>query len=184
MIEEKNTLAQYNQEFDQCFDIFYHKNKDYGTSWRLFRPASLIDQIFIKAWRIRQIQEAGTQKIEDSIQEEFQAMVNYSIMGLIQLHYSKDWTQEIPMDEVEQLYNEERKKVTQLMEKKNHDYGEAWRQLSQTSFVDLILTKLERMKQILANEGKTIVSEGLEGNFHDMINYALFALIKIRESDF
>ena len=101
-------------------------------------------------------------------------------MGLIQLHYSKDWTQEIPIDEVEQLYNDERKKVTQLMEKKNHDYGEAWRQLSQTSFVDLILTKLERMKQILANEGKTIVSEGLEGNFHDIINYALFALIKIR----
>lgn len=177
-----NTLLQYNDAFDQCFDIFYNKSKDYGTSWRLFRPASLIDQIFIKAWRIRQIQESGIQKIEDSIDDEFRAMVNYSIMGLIQINHPMDWSQEIAIDEVKALYIKEREVVTALMEKKNHDYGEAWRQLSQTSFVDLILTKLERMKQIIANDGKTIISEGLEGNFQDIINYALFALIKISEA--
>lgn len=179
-----NTLIQYNRVFDHCFDIFYSKNKDYGTSWRLLRTASLIDQIFIKAWRIRQIQEVGIQKIEDSIEEEFMAMVNYSIMGLIQLNHDLDWSQELNKEQVKDMYIKEREKVTSLMLKKNHDYGEAWRQLSQFSFVDLILTKLERMKSILANDGKTLISEGLDANFHDIINYAIFALIKIQEKDF
>lgn len=176
------TIDQFNTAFDQCYDIFYQKSRDYGTSWRLFRTASLVDQIFIKAWRIRQIQETGFQKIEDSIEDEFIAMVNYSIMGLMQLNHDLDWTQELNIDKVDQMYLQERGKVTQLMLKKNHDYGEAWRQLSQTSFVDLILTKLERMKKIIHNDGQTIISEGLDANFHDIINYALFALIKISES--
>jgi len=177
------TIEQYNNAFDTCFQIFYNKSRDYGPSWKIFRPASLIDQIFIKAWRVRQIQETGIQKIADNIEEEFQAMVNYSIMGLLQIHEAIDFEKELSLEDAVELYTIERKAVTELMLQKNHDYGEAWRMLSQVSFVDLILTKLERMKQIIINDGKTLISEGLEGNFHDIINYALFALIKINEEN-
>lgn len=181
MSEAKHTLKQYNTIFDHCFHIFYQKTKDYGTSWRLLRPVSLIDQIFIKAWRIRQIQEVGEHKIDEGIDVEFEAIVNYSIMGLMQIYNEIDPQKEMGIEEVKALYITERERVTNLMLQKNHDYGEAWRMMSQSSFVDLILTKIERMKQIIANDGKTLVSEGLEGNFHDIINYAIFALILLDE---
>ena len=177
-----NTLEQYQGVLTSCKDIYLKKAADYGTSWRVYRTISIVDQIYIKAWRIRQIQEVGEQKIADSIESEFAAMVNYGIMALIQLTLSKDKGFDLTIAEAEQYYDEQATMVRELMLQKNHDYGEAWRELSQASFVDLILTKLLRIKQILANDGKTIISEGIDANFSDIINYAIFALIKIRYS--
>lgn len=175
-----NTLEQYQGVLTSCKDIYLKKAADYGTSWRVYRTISIVDQIYIKAWRIRQIQEVGEQKIADSIESEFAAMVNYGIMALIQLTISKEKGFDLTIAEAEQYYDEQATMVRDLMLQKNHDYGEAWRELSQASFVDLILTKLLRIKQILANDGKTIISEGIDANFSDIINYAIFALIKIR----
>lgn len=178
-----NTLEQYRAEIKSCQDIFHHKVMDYGTSWRIFRPISIVDQIYIKAWRIRQIQENRSQQIEDSIENEFMGIVNYGIIALIQLELPTDSEFDLSLHKAEALYEAQVKIVEDLMMKKNHDYGEAWRDMSQASFVDIILTKLLRIKQILANDGKTTVSEGIDANFCDMINYALFALIKIREQN-
>ncbi len=176
------TLAQYQQAVAACKDIFIKKTQDYGTSWRVLRPISVTDQIFIKAQRIRNIQELGTQKVEDDINGEFRGIVNYGIIGLIQLgQLHGNPYQDLPVEEVSRLYEEKIRFVQDIMENKNHDYGEAWRDMSQESFVDLILTKLLRIKQILRNEGKTLISEGIDANFVDIINYALFALIKIDE---
>lgn len=175
-----NTLEQYQGVLTSCKDIYLKKAADYGTSWRVYRTISIVDQIYIKAWRIRQIQEVGEQKIADSIESEFAAMVNYGIMALIQITISKEKGFDLTIAEAEQYYDEQATLVRELMLQKNHDYGEAWRELSQASFVDLILTKLLRIKQILANDGKTIISEGIDANFSDIINYAIFALIKIR----
>ena len=172
-----NTIAQYNSAVKSCKDIFLKKTKDYGTSWRVLRPISILDQLFIKAQRIRTIQEKGTQMVADDIADEFRGMVNYSVIGLIQLGLSSDAIEDIPVERVEQLYDEKIAETRALMTRKNHDYGEAWRSMSQESFVDLILMKLMRMRQIIANDGKTLISEGLEANYHDIINYSLFALI-------
>jgi hypothetical protein len=179
------TIAQYQQAIAVCKDIFIKKTADYGTSWRVLRPMSVTDQIFIKAQRIRTIQELGTQKVEDRIDGEFRGIVNYGVIGLIQLAHKDKGNpyQDLPVDEVSRLYDEQARFVQQVMEDKNHDYGEAWRDMSQQSFVDLILTKLLRIKQILRNEGKTLISEGIDANFVDIINYALFALIKIEEDN-
>jgi hypothetical protein len=177
-----NTLAQYQQAMGTCKDIFIKKARDYGTSWRVLRLISVTDQLFIKAQRIRNIQELGTQKVEDQIDGEFRGIVNYGIIGLIQLGQHGNPYQDLPVDEVSRLYDEQARFVQSVMEDKNHDYGEAWRDMSQESFVDLILTKLLRIKQILRNEGKTLISEGIDANFVDIINYALFALIKIDEA--
>jgi hypothetical protein len=180
MTEQKNnTLQQYHEVMARCKDLYTKKAKDYGTSWRVLRTISIVDQIYIKAWRIRQIQETGKQKIGDSIGSEFIGIVNYGIIGLIQLSLPQSAPTELGADEAVTRYTEEAKKVEDLMLKKNHDYGEAWRDMSQESFVDLILTKLLRVKQILANDGQTIVSEGIDANFADIVNYAVFALIKI-----
>ncbi|MDQ0106379.1 hypothetical protein J2T02_001487 [Chitinophaga terrae (ex Kim and Jung 2007)] len=176
-----NTLEQYQEAVTGCKDIFIKKTRDYGTSWRVLRPISVIDQIFIKAQRIRNIQEIGTQKIADDIEGEFKGIVNYGIIGLIQLEQTGNPYEDLPVDTVEKLYNEKMAFVQSVMEAKNHDYGEAWRDMSQQSFVDLILTKLLRIKQILRNDGKTLISEGIDANYVDIINYALFALIKISE---
>jgi hypothetical protein len=172
-----DTYAQYDSAVRSCRDIFIKKTKDYGTSWRVLRPISILDQLFIKAQRIRTIQEKKAQLVSDDIRDEFRGMVNYSVIGLIQLGLGDDAVEDIPVELVEKWYDEKIAETKALMEKKNHDYGEAWRSMSQESFVDLILMKLMRMRQIIANEGKTLISEGLDANYQDIINYSLFALI-------
>lgn len=176
-----NTLNQYREVLNQCRDLYVKKAADYGTSWRVLRPISIVDQIYIKAWRIRQIQEKGVQKISDTIESEFIGIVNYGIIGLIQLSSSNDHDTRLNAEDAQALYEAEALRVQNLMLKKNHDYGEAWREMSQQSLVDLILVKLLRIRQILENEGKTIVSEGIDANFADIVNYGIFALIKIAE---
>ena len=178
-----NTNEQYDSAVRSCEDIFLKKTKDYGTSWRVYRTISVVDQIYIKAKRIRTIQEKGEQKIGDDIVSEFKGILNYAIIGLIQLDLSQDSPEELPVEEVEKLYNEKVDMAKQLMEDKNHDYGEAWREMSQESFVDLILAKLLRIKSILKNDGKTIISEGIDANFFDILNYAVFALILAGEKE-
>ncbi len=177
----QDTLSQYKGVIGKCKDLYVKKARDYGTSWRVLRPISIVDQIYIKAWRIRQIQENGIQKIADPIEGEFIGIVNYGVMALIQYGLPTDAPIELNADEAKRLYDKHAKEVEHLMLQKNHDYGEAWRDMSQQSFVDLILVKLLRIKQILANDGQTIVSEGIEANFADIINYGIFALIKISE---
>ena len=172
-----NTDQQYDRAVSACRDIFIKKTKDYGTSWRVLRPISILDQLFIKAQRIRTIQEKGTQMIEDDIRDEFKGMVNYALIGLIQLSLGHDAIEDLDLATVEKWYDEKIQETKTLMLAKNHDYGEAWRSMSQESFTDLILMKLLRMRQIIANNGKTLISEGLDANYHDIINYSLFALI-------
>lgn len=178
-------LTMTNQQYDEvvhaCRDIFLKKTRDYGTSWRVLRPISIMDQIFIKAQRIRTIQEKKTQKVGEDITGEFKAMVNYGIIGLIQLDLREAIIEDLPIAEVEKLYDGKAALTRNVMLAKNHDYGEAWRSLSQESFTDLILTKLMRIRQILQNDGKTIISEGIDANYVDIINYSIFALILIGE---
>jgi hypothetical protein len=176
-----NTNQQYDAAVISCKEIFLKKTADYGTSWRVYRTISIVDQIYIKAKRIRTIQEKGEQRIGDDILSEFKGILNYAIIGLIQLDINNDEIEELPVTEVEKLYNKKVAISKQLMEDKNHDYGEAWREMSQQSFTDLILAKLLRIKQILKNEGKTIISEGIDANYFDIINYSVFALILIEE---
>lgn len=177
-----NTSEQYKDIITKCKNLYVKKAKDYGTSWRVLRTISIVDQIYIKAWRIRQIQETGLQKIEDSIESEFIGIVNYGIIALIQIAMADNDLIDLTADEAKEWYELEAKKVEDLMLQKNHDYGEAWRAMSQQSFVDLILVKLLRIKQILANDGKTIVSEGMDANFADIVNYGIFALIQMSEA--
>lgn len=180
-----NTNNQYDLIIKECEDIFFKKTKDYGTAWRVLREISIVDQIYIKAQRIRNIQETGQQKvgnIGDDIRSEFIGIINYSIIGLIQLELTENDPEELTVNEVEVSYHKYFIAAKTLMQSKNHDYGEAWRNMSQESFVDLILMKLQRMRQILSNKGETILSEGLDANFYDMINYAVFALILMDES--
>ena len=177
-----NTLAQYRNVVAQCKDLYVKKASDYGTSWRVLRPISIVDQIYIKAWRIRQIQETGQQKIGDSIESEFIGIVNYGIIAVIQSAMPFDAQIDMAPEEAKHRYESQAEVIENLMLQKNHDYGEAWRELSQESFVDLILVKLLRIKQIIANEGEVSVSEGIDANFHDIVNYAIFALIKMSES--
>ena len=176
-----NTNQQYDKAVESCKVIFLQKTKDYGTSWRVYRTISVADQIYIKAKRIRTVQEAGVQKIGDDIISEFKGILNYGIIGLIQLDIKDDELEDLPYETVEQLYNEKVSVAKNLMQDKNHDYGEAWREMSQESFVDLTLAKILRIKQILINKGETIISEGIDANFFDIINYAAFGLIMIDE---
>ncbi|MCC6180811.1 MAG: DUF1599 domain-containing protein [Bacteroidia bacterium] len=174
-----NTSQQYDASIKICKDIFLKKMKDYGTAWRNLRPTSLTDQIFIKAQRIKSIEEKGTQKVGDDIKGEYIGIVNYCVMALIQLELANDTRLELPYEEVELLYNKYTKQTKQLMEDKNHDYGEAWRDMRMSSLTDLILMKIFRVKQIEDNKGQTIISEGVDANYMDMLNYAVFALIKL-----
>ena len=176
-----NTNQQYDQAVLSAKEIFLQKTKDYGTSWRVYRTISVADQIYIKAKRIRNIQETGLQKIGDDIISEFKGILNYGIIGLIQLDITDDELEDLHYETVKQFYNDKIAIAKQLMQDKNHDYGEAWRQMSQESFVDMILAKILRIKQILVNKGKTIISEGIDANFYDIINYAVFGLILIDE---
>lgn len=176
-----NTDRQYDAAIQGCKDIFLKKTVDYGTSWRVLRIISVTDQIFIKAQRIRTLQEKQVQRVGDDIPSELKGVVNYGIIGLIQLDSGTVSMEDLPVETVETLYNENAEKAKSTMLNKNHDYGEAWRDMSQESFIDLILMKLLRIKQILLNDGKTLVSEGIDANFIDIINYAVFGLILIEE---
>jgi len=172
-----NTNEQYDRAVLSCKEIFLHKAADYGTSWRVYRIISVVDQIYIKARRVRTIQEKGEQRIDDDMVSEFKGILNYAIIGLIQLDIKDETVEDLPVETVASLYTEKVAIAKALMMDKNHDYGEAWRSMSQESFVDLILAKLLRIKKILSNDGKTIMSEGIDANFYDIINYAVFALI-------
>lgn len=176
-MSQVNTDLQYDNAVNKCREIFVKKTRDYGTSWRVYRTISIADQIYIKAKRIRNIQEKGIQKIEDGVEAEFMGILNYAVIGLIQLDIHDDEMEELPLDETLDFYDEKIQHARALMQNKNHDYGEAWREMSQESFVDLILAKILRIKQIIQNEGKTVASEGIDANFNDILNYAVFALI-------
>ena len=176
-----NTNLQYDEAIGQCRDIFLKKTKDYGTAWRVLRTISVVDQIFIKALRIRTIQDLNTQKVGDDIPSEYKGILNYAVIGLMQLELGNPTVEELPLEKVDELYHTYIAFAKSTMLDKNHDYGEAWREMSQQSFADLILMKLMRIKQILVNDGKTLISEGIDANYVDIINYAVFALILIEE---
>ena len=176
-----NTDRQYDMVVASCKEIFLHKAKDYGTAWRVLRTISIVDQIFIKAQRIRTIQVRGSQKIGDDIISEFRGIINYAVIGSIQLELPVGMPDELPLETVSALYDQHVATARKLMQDKNHDYGEAWRSMSQESFVDLILMKLQRIRQILLNDGKTLISEGIDANYLDILNYAVFALILLAE---
>jgi len=178
---ELSTEKEYQKILADCRSLFNNKASDYGTAWRILRLSSITDQIFIKANRIRSIQEKGVSKVGDGIIGEFVAIINYGIIALIQLQLEADKRMEIPLDELMILYDQEAKETLSLLLDKNHDYGEAWRDMRVSSITDIILMKLLRVKQIEDNEGKTKVSEGYDGNYRDMINYAVFALIKLNQ---
>jgi len=177
-----NTSEQYDSIIKICTDIFTKKMKDYGSAWRILRTSSLTDQIFIKAKRIRSIEEKGMSKVDEGVRSEYIGIVNYCIMALVQLELGYDENTELEFDDCVALYTKHFTAAKSLMEDKNHDYDEAWRDMRLSSLTDLILMKLLRTKQIEDNNGKTLISEGIDANYADMINYAVFALIKIEES--
>jgi len=174
-----NTSKQFDSIVKICKDIYVKKLNDYGTAWRILRTPSITDQIFIKAQRIRSIEEKGTQMVDDDIRGEYIGIVNYSIMALIQIELKESSNVNLPVDDAIALYDNYFQQSKSLMENKNHDYGEAWREMRINSLTDIILMKLMRIKQIEDHDGKTFVSEGVDANYYDMINYAVFALIKI-----
>ena len=176
-----NTNQQYDDAVKTCKDVFIKKTKDYGTAWRVLRTISVVDQIFIKAMRIRNIQDLKTQKIGDDIVSEFKGIINYAVVGLMQLDLKNPQVEDLPVEQINALYDTYILFSKNTMLDKNHDYGEAWRDMSQESFADLILMKLMRIKQILANDGKTIMSEGIDANYVDILNYSVFALILMAE---
>ena len=176
----KQTIQEYELAMAKCKDIFIKKMKDYGCAWRILRLSSLTDQIFIKAQRIRSIEmNDGHQKVGEDIRNEFIGIINYSIIALIQLENGVAEQPDMKNIEVETMYNKLALQANKLMQAKNHDYGEAWRDMRVSSLTDLILQKLLRVKQIEDNKGKTLISEGIDANYFDMINYAVFALIKL-----
>src|SRR5688572_17064601 len=177
----QTTSVQYDKAIKLCKDIFIKKMKDYGTAWRNLRPTSLTDQIFIKAQRIKSIESKGTQKVGDDIKGEYIGIINYCVIAMIQLELADDTRVELPADEVERLFDKHVANTKKLMEDKNHDYGEAWRDMRMSSLTDLILMKIFRVKQIEDNKGQTIISEGVDANYMDMLNYSVFALIKLSE---
>jgi hypothetical protein len=198
-----NTEIEYRQVIDGCKALFLKKNQDYGTAWRILRLPSITDQIFIKAQRIRTLQETGISRVGEGIEPEFVGIINYCVMALIQLHFQESASYQsesgngheiasqpdrasrldIPTNELEQLYDGQVSRVMELLFAKNHDYGEAWRDMRVSSMTDIVLMKLLRTKQIEDNRGNTLVSEGVEANYMDMINYAVFCLIKLKVAD-
>lgn len=174
-----STTELFFNVFDTCREVFELKLIDYGASWRILRPKSVTDQIFIKAQRIRTIEESKVQLVDDNILDEFVAIVNYGIVGLIQRQKGYSNAVDISPEEAVHLYNSYAQQVIALMQNKNHDYGEAWRSMRISSFTDLILTKLLRIKQIEENAEQTIISEGIDSGIQDIINYAIFAIIRL-----
>ncbi|MFA5575469.1 MAG: DUF1599 domain-containing protein [Brumimicrobium sp.] len=175
-----DTTEQYTKVISKCREIFEKKTMDYGTAWRILRPSSLTDQIFIKAQRIRTIQETGENKVGENIENEFIGIINYCTMAIIQLKEGHKLPDELSLEKALELYDKYTKIAFDLMKNKNHDYGEAWRDLRISSLTDLILMKLLRVKQIEDNAGKTLISEGIDANYYDMLNYSVFALIHIK----
>jgi len=179
----QNTALQFSEVINQCRDLFSKKLQDYGAAWRVLRPSSITDQIYIKVNRIRTLQMTDVKMVDEHEEDEFIAIVNYSIIGLIQLE--KGFSENLDEDRTEilKLYDDYAQKAKDLMLRKNHDYGEAWREMRISSITDLIYQKVLRTKQIEDNQGKTLVSEGLDANYYDMLNYAVFCLIKMMEEE-
>ena len=176
----EKTTQEYEEVIASCKALFEKKTRDYGTAWRILRLPSITDQIFIKAQRIRSIQEKGKQRVDDPIKDEFIGIINYCIIALIQMQVKQSASLEMTFEELEPFYDAASKETSELLQNKNHDYGEAWRDMRITSLTDIILMKLLRVKQIEDNQGMTLVSEGIKANYQDMINYAVFALIKLK----
>lgn len=178
----QKTLTQFDTEVNTCRDIFVKKMHDYGTAWRILRLSSITDQIFIKAQRIRSIEEKGSKKVDEDVSADFIGIYNYAVIALIQMSLKDDPRTEMPPDEIKHLFDKHSNKARALMQDKNHDYGEAWRDMRVSSLTDLILMKLLRIKQIEDHKGQTIISEGIDANYYDLMNYAIFALIRLSES--
>ena len=175
------TDERYSQIIKDCKEVFRKKTEDYGTAWRVLRLPSITDQIFIKAQRIRSIQEKGTRKVQDDSSQEFFGIINYCLIAMIQLCLSDDEGMEVQYSKLEPLYDQLAEETRELLQNKNHDYDEAWKDMRVSSITDIILMKLLRVKQIEDNQGKTLISEGVKANYQDMINYSVFALIKLEE---
>ena len=178
---EKTTREEYSDVIATCKTLFEKKTRDYGTAWRILRLPSITDQIYIKAQRIRSIQEKGKQLVSDPVKDEFVGIINYCLIALIQMQLEESDGLDLTFEELEPHYDSVVKETLELLLNKNHDYGEAWREMRVTSMTDIILMKLLRVKQIEDNSGKTLVSEGVKANYQDMINYSVFALIKLKE---
>lgn len=176
----ERTLHEYKEVIGTCKTLFAKKTHDYGTAWRILRLPSITDQLYIKAQRIRSIQEKGVQKVEDPIKDEFIGIINYCIIAMIQLTLTESEKMDMTFKELEPLYDNAVNETFELHQNKNHDYGEAWREMRVSSITDIILMKLLRVKQIEDNKGKTLASEGIKANYQDMINYAVFCLIKLK----
>ena len=178
----EQTIAEYDSIIKKCEDIFAKKMKDYGSAWRILRISSLTDQVFIKAQRIRSIEQKGEQKVDEGVASEFVGIVNYAIIGLVQLELGvSELAEEMDYNKVMNIFNKHANTAKELMIAKNHDYGEAWRDMRVSSLTDLILQKILRVKQIEDNHGATLISEGVDANYLDMLNYAVFALIKLEK---
>lgn len=178
-MEPTNTSAEFDEVITLCRTLFLKKTKDYGTAWRILRPKSITDQIFIKAQRIRTLEEKKVSKINENISSEYVGIVNYCVIAMLQLVLRPSDPADMAYDKVERLFDQKVAETKALMFNKNHDYGEAWRDMRISSLTDLILMKILRVKQIEDNDGQTIASEGVEANYQDMLNYAVFALIKL-----
>lgn len=181
-ITMNQTEIEYRQVIKICQDLFEKKNKDYGTSWRILRLPSITDQIFIKAQRIRTIQDNGFSRVDEGEVPEFIGIINYCVMALIQADLVNSTELEIPFEQLQGMYNKQVAEVMELLFNKNHDYGEAWRDMRVSSMTDIILMKLFRIKQIEDNQGKTLVSEGIKAGYQDIINYAVFCMIKLGQA--
>ena len=173
------TIAEYNAVIKVCKTLFLKKTRDYGTAWRILRPSSITDQIFIKAQRIRTLEEKKVSKVGEDILGEYIGIVNYCVIAIMQMESNHDMPLELAIEHVDRLYDEKVKETQELMLAKNHDYGEAWRDMRISSLTDLILQKIFRVKQIEDNAGQTEASEGVKANYQDMLNYSVFALIKL-----
>lgn len=176
----EKTSVEYKEVIDTCKGLFARKTHDYGTAWRILRLPSITDQIYIKAQRIRSIQEKGVQMVEDPVKDEFIGIINYCIIAMIQLKLVDSGEMELPFEKLEPMYDEAVNETFDLLQSKNHDYGEAWRDMRINSITDIILMKLLRIKQIEDHAGHTLASEGVRANYQDMINYAVFCLIKLK----
>jgi len=174
-----DTSRQYDRIIEHCQQLFVKKTADYGTAWRVMRPPSITDQLYIKAQRIRTLEEKKVSKVGEGVIDEYIGIVNYCVIGILQLQLGTSVNEQLPTETVQQQYEQAVRETKELMFAKNHDYGEAWRDMRLTSLTDLILTKIYRVKQIEDNNGQTVASEGIKANYQDMLNYAVFALIKL-----
>lgn len=179
----QTTSQAFDAVISRCKDLFLKKTKDYGTAWRILRLSSITDQIFIKAQRIRTLEQKKVSKVGEDIESEYIGIVNYCVIAMLQYELGDDTATELSVEEVEVLFNQKVQETKELMFAKNHDYGEAWRDMRISSLTDLILMKLLRVKQIEDNDGQTLASEGIKANYQDMLNYSVFALIKISEGE-